>query len=281
MTSASAPFDRRAAADDARTSAIQTYTPIAGHVFAAALLFLGVLHVVFGEQVGRMLPAWPADLPGRPYWAYAMGALIACVAALMLAGGRRRGAALCLGALLLVPVVTLHLPRAIPTGTFSGEWLGVLKWLALAGGTAVFAAHVPASGATTWRDRAVTSGAALAPWLLSAFMIGSAILHVRHDEFVAQLMQPWMPWRMFWTYFAAVALAAGGIGLLIPKTARLAALMTSLMIFLWFLLVHTPRMLVDPTGPNGWSEIGESLAFSAMAFLLATRAVSGRASSVR
>jgi hypothetical protein len=156
-----------------------------------------------------------------------------------------------------------------------GEWLGVLKGLAMAGGTAVFAAHVPATGAPTWRDRVVTFGAALAPWLLSAFMIGSAILHVRHDEFVAQLMQPWMPWRMFWTYFAAVALAAGGIGLLIPKTARLAALMTSLMIFLWFLLVHTPRMLVDPTGPNGWSEIGESQAFSAMAFLLATRAISG------
>ncbi|HVS16452.1 MAG TPA: hypothetical protein VMV46_21260 [Thermoanaerobaculia bacterium] len=102
-------------------------------------------------------------------------------------------------------------------------------------------------------------------------MIGSAILHVRFAESVAQLMQPWMPWRLFWTYFAAVALAAGGLGLVIPRTRRLAALLTSLMIFLWFVLVHTPRMLVDPTGPVGWSEMAESLAFSAMAFLLSVR----------
>lgn len=89
--------------------------------------------------------------------------------------------------------------------------------------------------------------------------------------FVAQLMQPWMPWRTFWVYFAAVALAVGGIGLVVPRTARLAALLTSLMIFSWFLIVHTPRMLIDPAGPVGWSEMGESLAFSCFAFLLGAR----------
>ena len=111
----------------------------------------------------------------------------------------------------------------------------------------------------------------MAPWLRGVFMMTSAILHVRFAEFVSELMQPWMPWRLFWTYFAAVALAAGGIGLVIPRTCRLAALLTSLMIFLWFLLVHIPRMLIDPAGPVAWSEMAESLAFSAMALLLATR----------
>lgn len=59
-----------------------------------------------------------------------------------------------------------------------------------------------------------------------------------------------------------------GIGLVVPRTARLAALLARLMIASWFFLVHTPRMPTDPSGPVGWSEMGESLAFSAVAYLL-------------
>lgn len=241
-------------------------------VFSVSLLFLGVLHVIFGEDLTRMMPAWPDGLPGRPLWSHGAGALLVIGAGMMLVRGRERGAAVATAALLLLPVLGLHVPRALPTGTFGDAWLNVVKWLAMAAAPFVIAWHVPAEREVRWRDRAISIGAALAPWILGVFMIGSAILHVRYAEFVAQLMQPWMPWRLFWTYFAAVALAAGGIGLVVPKTARLAAFMTSLMIFSWFLIVHTPRMLVDPTGPVGWSEMGESLAFSAMAFLLAVRA---------
>src|SRR5690606_26919764 len=82
-----------------------------------------------------------------------------------------------------------------------------------------------------------------------------------------------------WTYFAAVALGAGAAGLVLRRTRRLAALMTSLMIFMWFWLVHLPRMLSDPLGPVGWSEMAESLAFSAMAFQLA-RSIRARSGSI-
>ena len=193
-------------------------------------------------------------------------------AARLLVPRRASDAALALGGLLLGFVVTLHVPRALPTGTFGDAWLNVLKWSAMASGAFVAASFLRQGHTSRWRDTGVARGARLAPWLMGAFMVGSAILHVRHAEFVSQLMQPWMPWRLFWTWFAAVALAAGGIGLIVPRTARLAALLTSLMIFLWFWLVHTPRMVADPTGPVGWSEMAESLAFSAMALLLAVRA---------
>jgi len=250
---------------------LQRFVPLARHIFAASLLFLGVLHVLFGERLTRMMPAWPDGLPGRPFWAHGMGVLIVMGAVMLFVRDRARGAAVVLGALLLLPVLGLHLPRALPSGTFGDAWLNVLKWLAMAAGPLVVAWHGPAVRAVPWRDRVIGASARMAPWLMGAFLVGSAILHVRYAEFVAQLMQPWMPWRTFWTYFAAVPLAAGGIGLVIPRTARLAALLTSVMIFSWFLIVHTPRMLIDPAGPVGWSEMGESLAFSALAFLLAMR----------
>ena len=244
--------------------------PFARQALPGSLLFLGALHVIFGEALTRMLPIWPDSPPGRLFWTPAMGVGLGFAAGIVLVRARSRGAALWLAALLLLPVFALHLPRALPTGDFGNAWLGVFKWLAMAAAPVVLAAHRPAAG-IEWRDRAVAVGAATAPWLLGAFMVTSAIMHVRFAEFVSQLMQPWMPWRLFWTHFAAVALASGGIGLVIPRTFRLAAVLTSLMIFLWFLLVHVPRMLIDPAGPVGWSEMAESLAFSAMAFLLAAR----------
>jgi len=266
--------DQAAGSQDRGASWIQTWVPFACTTFTASVLFLGVLHAIFGESLARMFPVWPVDLPGRPFWAHSAGVLLAIAAGMVLAQGRSRDATLGLTALMLVPVLALALPRAIPSGRIGGEWLNFLKWLSMAAGPLVVAAQRPIVRAVPWRDRVITIVAAMAPWLLGAFMVVSAILHVRQAEFVSQLMQPWMPWRLFWTYFAAVALAAGGIGLVVPRTARLAALLTSLMIFSWFLLVHIPRMLVDPTGPVGWSEMAESLAFSAMAFLLAARAES-------
>jgi uncharacterized membrane protein len=240
--------------------------------YAVALAALGALHVIFGERLARMMPAWPEHLPGRPLWAHAMGAAIALLALALLERRRPHTFALALVIVLLVPVLGMHLPRALASGHFGDAWLNVLKWLAMACSPLVVVSLVAVEERVTWRDRVISAGAHAAPWLLGAFMIGSAILHVRFAEVVSNLMQPWMPWRLFWTYFAAAALTAGGIGLVVPRTARLAALLTGVMILSWFFLVHTPRMLLDPAGPNGWSEMAESLAFSATAFLLAARA---------
>jgi uncharacterized membrane protein len=206
---------------------IEKLAPSARAAFAASLAFLGVLHVIFGERLARMLPVWPEGPPGRPIWAHVIGALMAILAGTVLLRREARSAGVGLGVILLIPVLALHVPRALPTGQFGDAWLNVFKWLAMAGGPFVAVSFLPVERAVPWRDRLISSVTAAAPWLMGAFMIGSAILHVRFAEGVAQLMQPWMPWRIFWTYFAAVALAAGGVGLVVPKTARLAAMLTS------------------------------------------------------
>ena len=73
---------------------------------------------------------------------------------------------------------------------------------------------------------------------------------------------------MFWTYFAAIALIAGGVGLLIPKTARLAATLSGIMLFSWVFLVHIPLAISTHTV----SEVSrgfQALQDSAVAFMLA------------
>ncbi|HVS16453.1 MAG TPA: hypothetical protein VMV46_21265 [Thermoanaerobaculia bacterium] len=136
---------------------------LARNVFAASLLVLGVVHAIFGEVLTRMLPVWPEGLPGRPLWAHAAGVLLAIVAAMLLARRQVRGTAVVLGALLLVPVLGMHLPRAIPTGDFGNAWLNFFKWLAMAAGPLVLAAHVTPELVGPYRNRVVTLGEAMAP----------------------------------------------------------------------------------------------------------------------
>jgi hypothetical protein len=73
---------------------------------------------------------------------------------------------------------------------------------------------------------------------------------------------------MFWTYFAAIALIAGGIGVVVPQTARLAATLSGIMLFSWVFLVHIP--LAINTHTVGEISRGlQALSDSAVAFMLA------------
>jgi uncharacterized membrane protein YphA (DoxX/SURF4 family) len=104
---------------------------------------------------------------------------------------------------------------------------------------------------------------------LALFFIVSGIQHFIYVEFVNTLVPEWIPGEAtFWTYLAAVALICGGAGLLIPPTARLAALLSGLMVFSWFWLVHIPRIT---TSVSDAIAIFEALAVAGLALLIAGR----------
>src|ERR1700674_3259482 len=84
----------------------------------------------------------------------------------------------------------------------------------------------------------------------------------------------WVPGRGLWACLVGVVLVAigaiaGGLGLVVEKTKRWAALLSGGMIFTWFVILHIPRALAAPHDTNEWSSVCESLAVSGMAFLLA------------
>jgi uncharacterized membrane protein YphA (DoxX/SURF4 family) len=66
-----------------------------------------------------------------------------------------------------------------------------------------------------------------------------------------------------------VALFFGGVGILIPRTARLAATLSGVMIFLWVLMLHIPRSLSLPQHAFETAGIFEALALSGIAFTVA------------
>jgi hypothetical protein len=94
----------------------------------------------------------------------------------------------------------------------------------------------------------------------------SGIQHFIYTNFAASLVPAWIPGdARAWTYFTGVALIAGGTGLNIPVTSRLAALLSGLMVFSWFWIVHVPRTSVSVS--DGIA-LFEALAVAGIALLL-------------
>ena len=61
-------------------------------------------------------------------------------------------------------------------------------------------------------------------WILAAvFYVGGGILHFRAPAAYLKIMPPYVPWPEAMVYVSGIAEIAGGLGLLLPATRRLAA----------------------------------------------------------
>jgi uncharacterized membrane protein len=101
--------------------------------------------------------------------------------------------------------------------------------------------------------------------------VNSGVQHFLFASFVKGLVPGWIPGALFWTYFAGVALIAGGVGLMMPKTRRAAGIAVGLMISSWVVLLHIPRALAAATPAarrNEWTAVFEAVAFAGIAFIL-------------
>ena len=105
---------------------------------------------------------------------------------------------------------------------------------------------------------------------LAFFLLVCGVQHFVYARFVAELVPSWIPPQLFWTYLTGVALIAGGAGMLLPRTARLAGAMSALMIFLWVLLLHIPRTIMLPEHAFETAGAFEALALSGVALIVAS-----------
>ena len=239
--------------------------------FAIALLGLGVEHFLFQEFVLGRAPAWPQEVAGRLLWVYATGLVV-------IAGGlsivmRRWGRQAMLVLALLVSAWALlrHLPIVASDALLAGSWTRGGKALAFVGGLLAVAGTLPpiAGDPEGWRRYANATDplVRLGGICLGCFLIIAGLQHFKFTPFVVMLIPAWFPGNhTWWSQFAGVALLAGGLGLLVRRIAKLAGLMTGLMLFSWFWIVHLPRTFVSVS--DGIA-LFEALAFSGIALVYA------------
>lgn len=251
-----------------------------GRLFVAiAMVTFGVQHFVYLDFVTRVFPKLPPWIPGHPFLACVFGAFLIGVGAAIVVGAAARTVALLLGGVILVSFAVLHVPLLLANPLSGGVWTNSGKGLALAGGSFLVAGSIPAEAANPTVLRASIANTLerfipLGRFFLAAFLALTGILHFVYVEFVAGLVPAWIPAHLFWTYFTGSALIAGGIGITLPQTTRLAASLSGLMIFLWVVLLHIPRAVAAPHDSNEATAVFEALAMSGAAILVAANATS-------
>lgn len=235
-------------------------------IFAIGMMGLGVYCLIFQNFVVARPPGW--KVPVSLLVAYTSGSLLVLSSVAILFNKKVGIAARVMGAVILVFSVFKNFPD------FSLDAVRAYKALAYFGAALiVFASSLPEDAGIKNR---LLSDKNFARWvfisgcvLLAAFFIVGGRAHFKWADGVQYLIPEYIPWRLFWTYFAGVCLFAGGIGLLLPPTRRLAAILSGVMIMGWVLLLHLPRLIYNPTDPDIRLEIFEATAFSGIFFFVA------------
>jgi hypothetical protein len=238
--------------------------------FALGMFYLGCVSIIAQDFIlGR-----PPYINTDPALSFLLSISLFAASVLIFLNNKRAGvAAFSIG---LIILVFSFLVRVVPTIT---TWEGALwsinayKALALVGGSFIIAVSFFDEGISElprFLKRFISTkylkfiGIAL----LALFLVISGCSHFKYFENVLSYMPAYIPFHNFFVKFTGLCLVAGGIGLLIPYTRSWSALLSSTMIFAWFILLHIPRLFTHFYDPNDRMGFGESFVFAGVLWVL-------------
>lgn len=114
-----------------------TVSRIAIIVYALVLLFFGAGHLMNASKMAGMVPAY---FPGGIFWVYLSGAGMVLAAIALITGKQVRLASYLVGAMLLVFILTIHLPGVMNVADENARMMPMMmmmKDLGLAAGAFV------------------------------------------------------------------------------------------------------------------------------------------------
>jgi uncharacterized membrane protein len=232
------------------------------YLFALAMIAFGIQQFI----IGRFIMTRVTTAFGGTPIAYLTGAVLIGAGILIVIQKNVKWAVNSIAIIILFWAVIPHIPGVLADRNLGGEWTNFFKALSLLAGSFLlldFRGELPAG-----KPIAVVATRII----LGVFLIICGIQHFLFVDFVNTLVPAWIPPNpTFWTYFAGAALLAGGVGLLIPQTAQVAATLSGVMILTWFFILHIPRAIADPTNAGEWTGCCESLALSGILFVLASK----------
>ena len=247
----------------------------APYCIALPMAVYGAQHFIYLAFVTEYIPAW---IPWRGFWTGFTGAALIAAAAGITLSRCDRWAATLLGTMIFLWVALLHTSRVAAQPRNPDEWRGVFQALAMSGFVLVLAGSLARSGtvaptAENRFTRALKAFRDFAPkpalWFVGLSMIALGVQHFVFPEAATPKVPLWIPGTVSGNYLSGLMLVALGVGLLIRRTARLAATILGLMIFLSLLAVHLPVVLTSPRFESDWCK---TFVMAGGAFLLAQTA---------
>jgi uncharacterized membrane protein len=241
-----------------------------GHgVFAATLIGLGLLGLIKGDFIQVWLPV-PKGLPARELLAY-LCALVSLGCGLGLLWQRTAALAARLLLVYLVLWTLAFKARFIvlaPTQEGSYQTCGENAVL-IAGAWVLYAWFATGWDKTHLGFATGDRGVRIARVIYALAMIAFGLSHFAYLNLTAPLVPGWLPWHTGWAYFTGAAYLAAAAGMLTGISARLAAVLSTVMMGGFTLLVWAPMALAGTLSVFQWGEFVVSWALTAAAWVVA------------
>jgi uncharacterized membrane protein YphA (DoxX/SURF4 family) len=198
-------------------------------------------------------------------------ALYIVVSGLLIAVGRYvKPTALILAMFFLICLVLGHVPGRLQNHPENiGFWTDAIKMLALSGGAFIAALAYPEEGQSVVFDK-LGEMAPLGIWFYAFMLCIFGIEHLLAAVPISKSVPKYIPWPVFWTYMAGVALVGTGLSFLIKFKVRQIGLLMASVLFLWLVMFHLYYAVRFPLFRDGDNIIGsfECLAFCGTVLLI-------------
>lgn len=116
---------------------------IGKYLFAIPMLIFGLFHFMAGDKMSGAVPQY---IPGGVIWVYFTGLALVAAAVSIFIGKMTRLACLLLALMLIIFIVTIHLPGVSNAADEMSKQMaivGLLKDVAMAGGALILASKYP------------------------------------------------------------------------------------------------------------------------------------------
>ena len=238
-------------------------------VFGIAMLAFGVQNFIFGYR--RMFVDGVPWFPRTPVLAYVAGAALLVVGICIIANLQARLAAIGLSVWFLLCFMDYAIFNAAGIVSDIGIRTAAFETLTMASSALMLAGIL--------RDNRGDDPGVLrvliasGPYLFAISMVIFGVDHFFILRFIASLITPWIPAKMFWAAFTGAGFIAAGISIAVRWMDRWAGFFLGVMFLLWFLLLHLPRVLSAARmhNPNEWSSAFIALAVCGGAWICAAR----------
>jgi uncharacterized membrane protein YphA (DoxX/SURF4 family) len=251
-----------------------------GNLFKIGRIFYGIaiaeigLQTIYYQNFPYIVPL-PKNLgaPELIVLAVIFGAMSILAGACIVFEKKIRQVSLLFGSVLLLIFCFYYIPYEFLVSTnymHFGDWENAAKELALAGGAFVIAGWYPGkieSSLTGFLGKLIPFGAILFPITIISFSMDHFLYAKEAEGYVPS----WIPYHLFWMYFAGAALLGSGIAIILKIRTGLIATLLGAMIFIWFISLHIPRVIVSPFADLGGEVTSAilALAYSGTAFVIA------------
>lgn len=225
-------------------------------LFGIAITAFGVENLI-GARWGLAVPGVPW-FPGNPFLAGLTGVALLAAGLSIAANFGARLTAILLGILFLLYVLLLEAPRVAAKPMSVSVRTVFFETLAICGSALTLAGTLPTgSSFRRWGsvlDKLTKSG----PYLFRASSVVFGIDHLLVLAVIASLVPAWMHGGMFWAYLTGTAFIAAGVSIATKWMDQWGAALLGTMFLLWFLLLHSPRVVSafrshDRNAPAEWS----------------------------